>query len=99
MSHMVVGRDEIDARGLVHPQSIRRIGDCAQPSINGEPCRYFAIALVNDGKLVRKAVNASVDARRFGNERAIDAKRGAAALLARVLLEHVNGDPTSSKAA
>jgi hypothetical protein len=81
----------------VHAQSIRCVGHGPKPSINGEPCRYFAIALVNDGKLVRKAINACVYARRLGNEGTIDAKPGSAALLTRILLEHIDAYSSSSK--
>jgi hypothetical protein len=66
----------------VHTESIRRLGDCAKPPINSQPCRCLAITFVDHGKGAREAVDACVDARRLGDEGTIDAKPGSAALLA-----------------
>ena len=46
----------------------------------------------------RNAVDSRVYARRLGDESAIDAKRGSAALFTGVLFEHVDGYSTSSEA-
>src|ERR1700691_68660 len=82
----------------MHTEPIGRVGNRAKPSINGQPCRCFTVTLVDHGELLREAVDACVDARRLGNEDTFDAKPGSAALLARILLEHIDGYSSPSEA-